>query len=69
MAIKIESSLPQSIEVLKLAPIWSGNSDLDRILSKKDHYLSKLLNRYVHPYFLGGILRYVEKGENLVLRQ
>lgn len=32
MAIKIESSLPQSIQVLKLAPIWNDKSDLDRIL-------------------------------------
>ena len=69
MEIKIESTLIKPIETLKLAPIWPSSNDLEKLLTNKEHYLKKLLDRYVFPHFLGGMLRYVEKGETILLKK
>mmetsp|Transcript_5890 Transcript_5890/g.5310 ORF Transcript_5890/g.5310 Transcript_5890/m.5310 type:complete len:105 (+) Transcript_5890:1240-1554(+) len=69
MEIKIESALPKNIEKIKLAPIWSQEIDLERLHERKEYYLKKLSDKYVNPYFLSGIMRFVEKGETLIIRK
>mmetsp|Transcript_22985 Transcript_22985/g.17421 ORF Transcript_22985/g.17421 Transcript_22985/m.17421 type:complete len:122 (+) Transcript_22985:1136-1501(+) len=69
MEIKIESQTPKNVEKLKLAPIWPDKVDMARLREKKEYYWKKLEDRYVNPFFLSGIFRYVEKGETLIVRR
>ena len=69
MEIKIESSVPKQIQIIKLAPLWKSQEELDLVLQNQESKLGELMNYTVEPYFLTGIIRYLEKGETIQIRQ
>jgi hypothetical protein len=56
------------LTVLKIAPIWKSKEELEKVMKKKDAFFREMLDSYIYPYFLNGILRLAEKGENLIIR-
>jgi hypothetical protein len=46
---------------LRIAPIWNDEKH------QKDSNLDFIRNHYINPYFFGGFLRCIEKGEVIVI--
>ena len=65
MNIKIEQLTPKMIQLVKLAPIWVKQTDFEYAMKNKEKAFKKLLDRIINPYFLSGIMRYMEKGETI----
>lgn len=65
--IKIDSSTPKPIQVLRIAPIWEKENEYERANSHKNETYDYLKQTYLHPYFYCGFMCYVEKGETIMI--
>lgn len=65
--VKIDSSTPKRVQVLRIAPIWETDMKQDEIARLKANSLEYLKKAYLAPYFFCGFMCYVEKGETIVI--
>ena len=67
--VKIDASAPKKIQVLRIAPIWATDAQLEQVHSNKAASLEQLKESYLHPYFYCGFMCFVEKGETILIDQ
>ena len=65
--IKIESSTPKAVQVMRIAPIWEDDTAHERANTHKQETFEYLKQNYLHPYFYCGFMCYVEKGETIII--
>ena len=65
--VKIDSSTPKRIQVLRIAPIWENDQQQEDTIKNKSTTFLKLKENYLNPYFFCGFICYVEKGETILI--
>ena len=65
--IKIESSTPKPIQVMRVAPIWATDAKHEQANERKQETFENLKINYLNPYFYCGFMCYVEKGETILI--
>ena len=65
--VKMDSSVPKSVRMLRIAPIWDTSEELKKAQRSNNDILSLVKNQILKPYFFGGLMIYLEKGETLII--
>ena len=63
--VKIDSSMPKSIRVLRIAPIWNSDEEFNQANQNRKQTISLLNAEILKPFFFCGLMCYLEKGETL----
>ncbi len=63
--IKIDSSTPKPVQVLRIAPIWQTDEQYERASSRKRETFEYIKQTYLNPFFFCGFMCYVERGETI----
>jgi hypothetical protein len=65
--VKIDSSVPKSVRMLRIAPIWATQDEYKTAHRNQNETLSLVKSQILKPYFFGGLTIYLEKGETLII--
>jgi len=65
--IKIDSSVPKNVQVLRIAPIWDTEEKFEESVRNLQAAQDYLRDRYLLPYFYCGFMCFVEKGETILI--
>lgn len=63
--VKIDSSMPKSIRVARIAPIWNTQEEFNQANQNRRETTSLINQQVLKPYFFCGLMCYLEKGETL----
>lgn len=63
--IKIDSSTPKPLQVIRIAPIWQTDKQYEVANAKKSETFDHIKRNYLHPFFFCGFMCYVERGETI----
>lgn len=63
--IKIDSSVPKRVQNLRIAPIWEDDATYEEACTKTAIVQEYIKSNYLIPYFFGGFMSFVEKGETI----
>lgn len=63
--VKMDSSMPKSVRIVRVAPIWPTLEAFSAANSNQEETITLLREQILRPYFFGGLMCYLEKGETL----
>lgn len=59
--------MPKSVRMIRIAPIWQTSEELKNAQSNHNETLNLVRSQILKPYFFGGLMTYLEKGETLII--
>ena len=63
--VKMDSSMPKSVRVVRVAPIWATQEAYTEASKNCPETISLIKTQILEPHFLGGLTCYLEKGETI----
>ena len=63
--VKMDSSMPKAVRVVRVAPIWPTQEAFNTASRKANETIKLVRNEILQPYFFGGLSCYLEKGETI----
>jgi hypothetical protein len=67
--VKIDSNMPKSVRVVRVAPIWATQHAFQAASAKASETTKLIKTQILQPYFFGGAVCYLEKGETIKIAE
>ena len=63
--VKMDSSMPKSVRIVRVAPIWPTQEAFNIANRKANESIKLIKSQILEPHFFGGLMCYLEKGETI----
>ena len=67
--VKMDSSMPKSVRVVRVAPIWPTKEAFTFASRQTEETIKLIKKEILTPYFFGGSMCYIEKGETIKIAE